>query len=121
MSKKILIIDDEPTIVMFLSELLSDMGHITLKAHCGEDGLRLLDSEAPVDLIITDLKLPGVSGQEVIRKVRENRMYDDVSIIIITGSLFNEANCPGEYSYQALVNKPFEIEDFLTLVTKLIV
>ena len=121
MSKKILIIDDESTIVMFLSELLSDMGHITLKAHCGEDGLRLLESEAPVNLIITDLKLPGVSGQEVIRKVRENRLYDDAPIIIITGSLYNEANFESKGSYQALVHKPFEIEDFLTLVTKLIV
>ena len=60
MNKKILVIDDEPTIVFFLSELLSDMGYITLGAHSGEEGLRLLDNEAPVNLIITDLKLPGV-------------------------------------------------------------
>lgn len=121
MNKKILIIDDEPAIVFFLSELLSNMGHIALKVNSGEEGLRLLDSEAPVNLIITDLKLPGVSGQEVIRKVRENHLYDDVPIIIITGSPFREANFPGKDSYQALVNKPFEIEDFLKLVTKLIV
>lgn len=120
MSKTILVIDDEPNIVMFLGELFSDMGHTVLKAYSGEEGLRLLDSETPVNLIITDLKMPGISGQEVIHKVRENRLYGDVPIIIITGSVFSEDDILDKSSYQAFVNKPFEIEEFLDIVTRLI-
>ncbi len=120
MNKKILIIDDEPAIVMCLSELLSDMDHIVLKAHSGEEGLRLLDREAPPDLVITDLKLPGVSGQEVIRKIRQDPVFDKVPIIIMSGSVFQEVYYPNKSSYQALVAKPFDIEEFLELVTKLI-
>jgi CheY-like chemotaxis protein len=119
MAKRILIIDDEPTIVMFLSELLADKGYVVLTAYTGDEGLGLLERESPFHLIITDLMLPGTSGQEVVRRVRENPRYDRVPIIIITGSI-NIHSYPEKGSYQALAYKPFEIEEFLTLVEKFI-
>ncbi len=120
MAKTILIIDDEPTIVFFLGELLSDQGYDTLQAHSGEEGLRLLDSKALPDMIIVDLKMPGVNGKEVIQQIRQNPIFNEVPVMIVTGSVKNDYDYPGEDSYQALVTKPFNLEEVLAKVAELI-
>lgn len=109
MAKKILIIDDEPTIVMILDELLSEQGYDILKAYSGEEGLRLFNSKTPPDLVITDLKMPGISGKAVIQAIRENPK--EIPIIIVTGCVMN-GDFPEEGSYQAIFYKPFDIEKF---------
>ena len=117
MAKKILIIDDEPTIVMILDELLSEQGYDILKAYSGEEGLRLFNSKTPPDLVITDLKMPGISGKAVIQAIRENPK--EIPIIIVTGCVMN-GDFPEEGSYQAIFYKPFDLEEFLEKVLQII-
>ncbi len=119
MAKTILIIDDEPTIVFFLSELFSDQGYNILKAYSGEEGLGLLDSKALPDLVIVDLKMPDIKGKEVIMAIRQNKKFSDVPVMILTGSVMNDNDFPYEDSYQAHVTKPFDIEEFLAKVAQL--
>jgi CheY-like chemotaxis protein len=119
MAKTILIIDDEPTIVFFLSDLFLDEGYDILKAYSGEEGLKLLDSKALPDLVIVDLKMPGINGKDVIQAIRQNPKFNDVPVMILTGSVKNDNDYPGEGSYQALVTKPFDIEEVLEKVTQL--
>ncbi|MGQ0557918.1 MAG: sigma-54-dependent transcriptional regulator [Nitrospiraceae bacterium] len=70
MRARILIIDDDPDIALPLEQRLTAMGHETLIANNGKDGLHLIEQEQP-ELVLLDLELPFVSGLEVLRQVRQ--------------------------------------------------
>ena len=80
----VLIADDDPTIRLTLSSLLSSTGCDLMEAANGEDALAIIDSENSPELILLDWNMPGLSGVEVTRRLRagsqENRPY----IIIVS-------------------------------------
>lgn len=79
---KVLIVDDEPTILTTLGDAVADGGHNTKRCKNAEDALELLESFAP-DCLITDLKLPGISGLELMQKARD--IASELKVIVITG------------------------------------
>jgi DNA-binding response OmpR family regulator len=85
MSKgRILVIDDEPDIVDFLTTLFRDHGFETLSAYDGEAGLELARQYAP-DLITLDITMPKKSGVAVFRDLRSDPKLSRVPVYIITG------------------------------------
>lgn len=70
MKDRILIVEDEEDINRLLAKLLQGEGYETLQAYSGTEALLLLEREKP-DLILTDLMLPGISGEELLGKIRE--------------------------------------------------
>lgn len=78
----ILLIDDEKSIRETLAAFLTDLGHDVRTAFTGEDGLWALD-ERPADLVLTDVKMPGISGLEVLQRVRES--WPGSEVVLITG------------------------------------
>jgi len=81
----IMVIDDSPTVVKFVSFALRSSGCKVITACDGMDALEKLSSlENGVDLIITDLNMPNIDGYEFIKTVRENQAYVDVPIIILS-------------------------------------
>ncbi|MFH1156742.1 MAG: response regulator [Pseudomonadota bacterium] len=81
-ANKILIIDDEEAIVRLLSMSLRSDGYTTFTACSGEQGIEVFKTEAP-DIVITDIKMPGMDGLEVLRRVKE--MDPGKEVIIVTG------------------------------------
>ena len=79
---KILLIDDETDILRVLSRSLKADGYEVLTADDGEEGLVLFDKEKP-DIVLTDVKMPGMDGIEVLREIRQRS--DDSEVIIVTG------------------------------------
>src|SRR6476619_8269018 len=80
---KILIVDDEPTIVELLEEHLRSEGYETNHAYSGEEALQLLDSDVP-DLVILDLMLPGMDGYEVCRLMQKDARLNHIPVIMLT-------------------------------------
>lgn len=78
----ILLIDDEKIVRDTLLAFLADEGYAVRSAATGEDGLWQLE-ERPADLVLTDLKMPGISGLEVLRRVRES--WPGTEVVLITG------------------------------------
>ena len=78
--QKILVVDDETSIVEFIEINLKRSGYEVLKGYNGSEGLLLLESEKP-DLMVLDLMLPDMSGFDVCKKAR---LFSDVPIIILT-------------------------------------
>jgi len=110
----ILIVDDEEVMRDFLFDVLESFD--VDKACDGKEAIAKL-SEKKYDLIITDMKMPGVSGEEVVRFAREK--YPDAKIIIISGysTLFSVSNAL-RCGVSAFLSKPFTIKQIRTEVAK---
>lgn len=79
---KILIVDDENGIRMLIYDILTDNGYDVCAATCAEEALSKI-KETVFDLLITDIKMPGMSGLELLPKVK--MICPDIEVIVITG------------------------------------
>ena len=80
---RILVVEDDPANRDTLCALLAQMGYSPIAAHRGEDALTVLDAGTDIDVIISDVVMPGISGLEFTRRARERR--PDVPIVFVTG------------------------------------
>lgn len=87
-SRRILIVDDEEHIRKVLSRALVTQGYEVATAAGGEEALALASS-TPFDLALLDLKMPGMSGLEVLQRLKE--MFPDLIVIMLTGVADNES------------------------------
>lgn len=114
--QRIVIVDDEPSIIGFIELNLTAAGFEVLTASTGAEGLELATSSG-CDLVVTDLKLPDMDGVELMRQI--HMMAPSMPIIIVTayGTIENAVNAikQGAYDY---VTKPIEIEDLLIRIEK---
>ncbi|MDP8240902.1 MAG: response regulator [Candidatus Hatepunaea meridiana] len=84
MSKKILIIDDEEDIIIFLETLFRKEGYETVTAYNGVDGMSVVKVEKP-DLITLDLQMPKNTGTDFYRKMRHDKELSKIPVIVISG------------------------------------
>ena len=88
---RVLVVDDEPSLRMLLGCELEDMGHDVDKACNGREARDLLASGARFDLVISDLRMPGMTGLELLAWIRANRPEIDVMLMTGFGSCENAA------------------------------
>jgi CheY-like chemotaxis protein len=84
MPKKILIVDDDPDVVLFLSTVLKDNGYITVDAFNGQEGLERARSDHP-DLILLDLMMPKKSGIALLSDLKRDDALKEIPVIMVTG------------------------------------
>ena len=113
---KILVVDDEHLIRWSLEQNLKKQGYEVVTAGSGEDALRLVREEQP-DLVLLDIQLPGISGIDVLEKIKDHD--DDIIVIMVTANsgLENAVNAMrlGAYDY---VSKPFNLDELAIVVKK---
>lgn len=80
---QVLVVDDDPLVSMGTVAMLEDLGYRTIEVSSGRKALTVLDSGAAVDIVITDQAMPGMTGTELVAKIREQR--PDMPIILATG------------------------------------
>src|SRR3989304_3636842 len=116
MPGRILFIDDDPAGREVALFNLRKAGYETIPAADGREGLSLF-SASPFDLVITDLKMPGISGMEVLRKVRAGS--PDVPVLVITafGNVETAVAAMKEGAYD-FIGKPFHRDQLLLAVSK---
>lgn len=78
-----LLVEDEPAVRAATTDLLLRLGYNVLEADCGEAALRLLADGSPIDVLITDYLMPGMTGRELARKVRASQ--PELPVLIMTG------------------------------------
>jgi CheY-like chemotaxis protein len=115
---RILVIDDEPSLIMIFEEFLTDIGYNVKTASSGKEALNILESEPPPNLVLVDLKMPGISGKMVVENMRQDHLLSQIPIIIVTGSVKNGNDFPPDGTYQAVIYKPFRLEEVLEMVKK---
>lgn len=82
--KTIFLVDDSATILLSISNILSKAGYATEKAASAEEAMRKFQSGVKVDLLITDLNMPGKNGIELIKDVRKLPAYKFMPILFLT-------------------------------------
>ncbi len=120
MVKKILIVDDEPSIIVALQFLMEQNGFETLVAFSGEEAMEVVARHRP-DLILLDIMLPVVDGFEVCQRVREKADWKDIRIVLVT-ALDRESNVAKGLALgaDAYVTKPFANADLIAKVKELL-
>jgi hypothetical protein len=106
----VLVVEDEAVVRGVILEMLGEQGYRTLEAIDGPSGLKILRSTAPVDLLITDVGLPGMNGRQVADQAREAR--PDLKILFITGYAESAALSDGFLQPgMEMITKPFDLAD----------
>ncbi len=86
---RILVVEDNPTNLKLVRDVLQFSGYVVIEATSGEDGVRLAHQEHP-DLILMDLQLPGIDGTEALRQIRAADEGGVVPVIAVTAFAMNE-------------------------------
>ena len=120
--KTILVVDDEPDVLTFLTTLLLDNGYETMTAANGEEALDRVKEKRP-DLVSLDITMPETSGVRFYRNIRESEDWKDIPVIIVTGIsaefekfISTRKQVPPPEGY---VSKPIDEKEFLELIKKL--
>mgnify|MGYP000075014225 CR=1 FL=1 len=116
MQFKILVVDDEPILRDSLQVALTSSGYEVVMARTGEEGLERFQIEQP-DLILLDHWLPGINGDEVLRRVKERDPEIPIIIMTAQGSIEMAVNSMKMGAFDFLV-KPFELDQVESLIRK---
>lgn len=120
MGKRILIVDDEPSIVISLEYLMRREGHETAVAIDGEAALEALAAWSP-DLVILDVMLPKMDGFEVCRRIRSDPRWRDLKVIMLTARGREPEVARGlAVGADAYVTKPFSTRELAAQITRLL-
>ena len=104
---KVLIVDDEEDICELLKDLLVNWGHTVEMAKDGVTALRIMAEKKP-NVIFLDRRMPGIDGQEVMKKMRENKIESHV--IVMTADVDDQAHEEMKaLGAVGVITKPFEI------------
>ncbi len=116
----VLVVDDEPTVRMLVMEVLQELGYAAIEAADGASGLRVLHSNARVDLLVTDVGLPGgMNGRQMADAARVNR--PDLRVLFITGYAENAVVGNGHLDHgMHVMTKPFALEALASRIKDLI-
>jgi CheY-like chemotaxis protein len=112
MAKKIMIVDDDPNIITYLTDLFADNGYQTCSAKDDTEALTVAQKEKP-DLITLDLEMPEEWGPRFFRKLSQDSEIKNTPVIVISGLIGNQ------YAIQkavASISKPFDRDELLQIV-----
>ena len=116
----VLVVDDEPTVRLLVVDVLADAGYRAIEAVDGMEGLKVLQSGVRIDLLITDVGLPGgMNGRQVADAGRALR--PDLKVMFITGYAENAVVSHGHLDPgMQIITKPFAIDDLKTKINEMI-
>ena len=129
MSKKVLVVDDDPDVRLFSVTVLEENGYTALEAEDGEKGLKMIKAEKP-DLVILDVLMPRQSGVRLYRELKTSKALKDLKVIILSGiakktflrsqkalTEFGGAEIPEPEIY---LEKPVEPDDLADVIKKVL-
>ncbi|AXA68590.1 hypothetical protein CE139_23215 [Pseudomonas oryzihabitans] len=116
----VLIVDDEPTVRMLITDILEDLGYLSIEAGDSVSGLRVLQSDVRIDLLVSDVGLPGgMNGRQMADAARAFR--PDLKVLFITGYAENALLGKGQLAPgMAVLTKPFAMDAMAARIRSMI-
>ncbi len=116
----VLVVEDSPTLMCVITDLLQDSGYIVLTAADGEQALEKADSELP-SLILLDVILPGKNGFQVCRQLKGSPNTENIKIIMMTSKTQDSDRFWGlKQGADMYMTKPFDNDELLANIAKLL-
>ncbi|OPY58037.1 MAG: Polar-differentiation response regulator DivK [Pelotomaculum sp. PtaU1.Bin035] len=115
----VMIMEDEPNIALVLEIALTEEGNEVISVRNGFLGLERLKQKPEPEIIFVDLNMPVLSGRAVIEYINSAPNLRHIPVVILTGSLPDLDDKPPRGSYQALINKPFDLDEVINMVNVL--
>lgn len=120
MNKKILIVDDEPNIVMSLEYAFKKQNYEVFIARDGEEALHILENEVP-DIILLDIMMPKVDGYQTIAQIKNNAKLSAVKVVFLTAkSKASDVEKGLALGADKYLTKPFSIRKVVQEINQLI-
>jgi CheY-like chemotaxis protein len=116
----IMVIDDETNIVLILKEVLGDLGYRVISAPNGLYALELLKQMPKPDLFLVDLLMPVMGGRQFIETLHRAVDYQDIPVILVTGTIPNYLDFPPAGTYDDVISKPFDISEIAIKACRLL-
>ncbi len=107
-TRRILVVDDEEEVREILAETLVEFGYVVLTAASGEQALPMLAKDNSVAMVITDVRMPGMSGLELADEIR--RRWPEVKVVLISGYFLPQT------PPQRFLKKPFHMKELASIV-----
>lgn len=118
MAARIWIVDDEPLIRAAVVAVLGEVGYEATPLGSAEElYVRLVEGQAPPDLLILDQMLPDESGDQIVRSLRERPQYRDISVLFLTAVSEEDAGRLADLA--PVITKPFDFRDLVEAVGRL--
>ena len=119
MKKKILLIDDDVLVLKTIRKLLSLKGHELFECKSSEEALGLVKKET-FDLVITDIRMPGLNGIQMLEKIRDDQQNKNLPVILITGYASEDAPIEAfRLNADDYILKPFNSDQLLASVQRI--
>jgi DNA-binding response OmpR family regulator len=119
---KILVLDDEPNITNLVSSILELEGYESLKANTVKEALEILDKNwKDIKIMICDYRMPEMDGLEFIKKVRQNPLYNNIDILMLTAidtyETIKQSTLLGVKDY---IIKPFDPQEIIEAIERVL-
>lgn len=119
MAKKILIVDDNPNMSSLLVEMLEVFQYEALRATDGHDALDQIDKLSDIAMVITDMRMPKMSGLELLQTIKDRK--PELPVVVISGYSVEESDSDiVKTKADGFLNKPFMMSDIEQLLSNLL-
>ncbi len=129
MSKKILVVDDDPDVRLFNTTVVEENGYIAIEAENGEIGLEKVRNEKP-DLVILDVMMPRQSGVRLYHELKSDKTLKNTNVVILSGiakkTFLRSQKALTEFGGEAVpepehyMEKPVEPEELAEIINKIL-
>jgi len=120
MVKKIMIVDDNPDIILSIKNGLEDsVDYKVIGAESGENCIKILETEMP-DLILLDIMMPEMSGWETYDRIKENETWGKIPLVFLTARTDKISRDAGGFLGEDYIEKPFEINNVMGIIDRIL-
>ena len=120
-SKKVLIIEDNPVNLKLTSDILTAHGYEILQATSGGEAYKVLDCKyKEIGLILLDLKLPDMDGIEIIKKLKSSKDTEKIPVIVVSAHAMESIKATKQAGCTDYLTKPINVRDFLNKVNSIL-
>jgi len=119
MKKKILFIDDDPTILLISEMMLKDLGYDVITADGGVSGIELLKTNN-IDLILLDLMMADIYGLDVLKYIKEKEEFKNIPVVIQSGIKNNKTDTAYKLGAAYVLLKPYNKKDLQDIIGRLL-
>jgi len=109
--RRILVVEDNPLNLKLVRDVLEFAGYHVIAANSGEEGL-CAAQDAPPDLVLMDLQLPGIDGTETLRRLRQGTLGRDVPVVAVTAfAMADDRERAAQAGFDGYIEKPISVRD----------